>query len=153
VQIGACYFDRVTGEIGDTFATNIEAAGNGDIDADTVYWWLEQSDAARQSILAQPRVQMWRALQELNAFLRNAKFIWSHATFDFVIIMEAFRRQQLKPSFSYRSARDIRTLVDLAGVDTKAKPRDGVHHNGLDDAKYQVAYCVEAFRALRRGAQ
>lgn len=149
VQIGACYFDRNTGEIGETFACNVEAAGSGDIDANTVYWWLEQSDAARSSILAKPRVALSQALLNLNAFLKNARAIWSHATFDFVIVTEAYRRLEIKPAYSYRDARDIRTLIDLAGVDAFAKPRVGTHHNGLDDAKYQVTYCVEAFRKLK----
>jgi hypothetical protein len=43
-QIGAVYFDRVTGELGNKFKASIDArthqALGGAIDADTVYWWL-----------------------------------------------------------------------------------------------------------------
>jgi len=51
-QIGAVYFDSTTGELGAEYKANIDAANHsklgGDLDADTVYWWLAQSIEARQ---------------------------------------------------------------------------------------------------------
>ena len=156
-QIGAVYFDRHTGELGEKFKVNIDVISavksGAEMDGDTVYWWLNQSDAARQSILAEPRLPIEQAFTELNTFLSLHKVtaIWSHATFDFVTIMETYKRLDIKPVFSYKTARDIRTLVDLAKIKIDGnRKREGIHHDGLDDAIYQVKYCVEAFNQLNK---
>lgn len=154
VQIGACYFDRVTGEIGAKFKCNVDAQSatesGAKIDASTVYWWLSQSKEAVYSVTADPKKSVTDAFLELNNFLKDSKCIWSHATFDFVILSETLKRLGIKPLFSFRAARDIRTLVDLADIDLKELPRNtGVHHDGLDDAIYQVNYCVVALNLLR----
>jgi hypothetical protein len=152
VQIGVCYFDRLTGEIGKTFKMNVDAISvvksGGELDAQTVYWWLSQDKAAINSIIAEPRVAISEALTQLNEFLQEAAQIWSHATFDFVILTETYKRLGIQPSYRYQSARDIRTLVDLGKVTIKKAKRDGVHHDALDDCFFQVKYCVEAFKKL-----
>lgn len=155
IQIGACYFDRFTGEIGKIFKVNVNlksAVKSGAvIDPDTVCWWLQQSDEARKSILAAPNVDIFNAIEQLNTFLSGCKNIWSHATFDFVIIQETYRRLGIKPSFQYKAARDIRTLNDLSKGLTQKEDhvRDGVHHDALEDAKFQVKYCVAALKCLK----
>jgi hypothetical protein len=155
-QIGACYFDRHTGVVGETFKINVDVISTirsgADLDGETVYWWLNQSEEARQSILAEPRIDINIAVILLNEFLakENNVIIWSHATFDFVTIMETYKRLQVKPTFSFRSARDIRTLVDLAKVSVKDVKRDGVHHDALADCLHQVKYCVEAFNRINK---
>lgn len=152
VQIGACYFDRATGEIGDMFKVNIDArsavASGAHLEADTVYWWLKQSPEAIASITAAPLLPIREAFEQLNLFLSFAKCIWSHATFDFVAITETYKRLNMKPSFAYKTARDIRTLIDIFNISTLATPREGLHHDGLADAIHQVKYCMEAFRRL-----
>lgn len=152
VQIGACFFDRDTGEIGASFKRNIDAISaereGFKLDADTVYWWLAQSDQARQSILADPKEDIRTVFHALNIFLEPATQIWSHATFDFVTIMETYRKLNIKPSFGFRTARDIRTLMDIVRI-TVDRKREGVHHDALDDAKHQVKYCMEAFDRLK----
>lgn len=153
VQVGACYFDRKTGEIGKTFKENVDARtsvqSGADIDADTIYWWLSQSSEAIQSVTQGELNPICETMVRLNEFLADAECFWSHATFDFVILMHTLRRLRIKPSFSYRTARDIRTLVDLAGVHPKkGRVREGVHHDALDDCRFQVGYCVEAFNKL-----
>lgn len=150
VQIGACYFNRTTGEIGETFKFNIDARGsNGDLDPDTVYWWLSQSKEAIASITADPKEPLERVMNEFNDFAQGAKKIWSHATFDFVILQETFRRLKIKPKFRYTVARDIRTLTDLANVTFSKVTREGLHHDALDDCKFQVKYCVECFNKIK----
>ena len=61
--------------------------------------------------------------------------------------MEALRRLDLKPSFSYRAARDIRTLQSLVPKTEKLK-REGIHHDALDDCIYQIQYCDLALKQL-----
>lgn len=152
IQVGACYFDRDTGEIGATFKKNIDAGSaikaGLEMDAATVYWWLAQSDEARASILADPKEDITAVFHALNLFLEPAKQIWSHATFDFVTLMETYRKLGIKPLFGFRTARDIRTLMDIVHI-TVDRKRDGVHHDALADALHQVKYCMEAFDRLR----
>lgn len=153
VQIGACYFDRCTGDIGDTFTVNIDPRDSVkygfSIGADTVCWWLDQSKEAQTSILDTPSLPVSDSLDLFNAFAKKARHVWSHATFDFVIIMNHYEKMNIKPKFHYRSARDIRTLVDLVGgLDWSEYKRVGTHHNALDDCIYQVKYTVDAMRKL-----
>ncbi len=150
VQIGACYFDRNTGEIGDTFKANIVYAVNEtrfSIEQGTVMWWLQQSEEARKSINgdAFPLVTVLRDLYE---FLdRDGIYLWSHATFDMPILTNAFITIGLKCPIPYRRMRDLRTLMDLSNHISET-PRQGTHHDALDDAKFQVQYATEAFKKL-----
>lgn len=158
VQIGACYFDRVTGEIGKTLDIRITPESaverGGDMDASTVVWWLKQSKEAQQAVFEGPAVDIDSAFLELNRFLQDAKAIWSHATFDFVILQETMKRLRIHPSYQYRAARDIRTLTDLAPLSMADKAnREGVHHNAIDDCKFQVKYCVLALSKLKQGVK
>ena len=152
VQIGAVWFDLTTGLTGQSFSCNIDAEDavrNGaQIDASTVYWWLQQSEAARKSIGGQG-IKESLAFNQFNTFLQGAEEVWSHATFDFVILTETLKRLGIKPNFHYRAARDIRTLLSLS-PSKKEVLRDGTHHNGLDDSMYQVKYCHEAWKALQK---
>lgn len=153
-QIGACYFDKNTGEIGEKFKVNVDAIdavkSGAIINPDTVYWWLDQSKEAQNSILAHPRKPIREAFEELNTFLSKAEAIWSHATFDYVILQQTMRRLDIKTKYHYRTARDIRTLVSLAHLSAKKEAtREGVHHDALDDCIYQVKYCVMALNKLK----
>jgi hypothetical protein len=142
-QVGACYF--VDGDIRTPMKINFDAEScmkfGAEMDASTVYWWLDQSKEAQMSIIDQPRAPEYEALISLNEYLRGAEEIWSHATFDFVILMEALKRRNIKPSFSYRVARDIRTLNAFCPTfDKDSIKREGTHHDALDDAMYQAKY-------------
>lgn len=157
VQVGAVYFNRHTGALGNQFKINIElktALDSGaKVDADTIYWWLNQSSEARFSITNGPRENIFSAMVLLVNFLVKADYIWSHATFDFTILSQTLRRLEINPTFKFRSTRDIRTLLDLAdgvsaGAYNKNIKREGVHHDALDDCKHQVKYCVKAFNTI-----
>ncbi len=151
-QVGAVYFDRVTGELGERFKANIDAGSHqklgGVLDAGTVYWWLQQSDAARQSLLADAK-PVTDVMSSLNDFLSKASRIWSHATFDFVTLVDTLRALGIKPSFSYKVGLDLRTLTYLAKVSPQDFIRDGTHHDGLEDAIFQIKYCVAALNKIQ----
>lgn len=150
IQVGAVYFDRMTGELGREFATCIDPGNYGDkftVDYDTVKWWFEQSDAARGLVLRTP-MSLVEAIFGLTHFLEGEDItLWSHATFDMPILQHAFQTVGMKNPVPFRNMRDLRTLMDLADHHSDA-PREGCHHNALDDAKYQAKYAAEAFVKL-----
>jgi DNA polymerase III epsilon subunit-like protein len=171
VQLGAVVFDRVTGEIHPIqFISNVDLnsclAAGLEMDASTVLWWMKQGEEARKSILDPPGTALKSVLEDFNDWLgmvakrlgaepKSSITMWSHATFDFPILQNAFSKMGIKPAFSFKGARDLRTLTDLAGIEywtpeyEKAHPRVGlVHHNALDDCLFQVEYAVEALRKV-----
>jgi hypothetical protein len=154
IQIGACYFDRNTGEIGLGFSANTDAGEMTDeftIDLSTIKWWFGQSDTARKLVTEAP-IPMVDALIGLSQFLHKPDItIWSHATFDIPILVNAFETAGIKFPVPFRNMRDIRTLMDLSQHRSET-PRDGMHHNALDDAKYQAMYCSEAMKKLNANA-
>ena len=151
-QVAAIYFNNSTGELGKSFKMNVDAQSHtkygAKIDANTVYWWLKQSDQARSSILNDLQ-DVHSVFTELNEFLSEAKRIWSHSTFDFVTLVETMRQLGIKPKFTYKAGLDIRTLVYLAGTRTDSVAREGVHHDALDDCKHQIKYCVLALKEIK----
>jgi hypothetical protein len=149
VQIGACYFDRKTGEIGEEFSMNSNCGGRLSFTTDdsTLEWWKEQSKEAKKSVFGDPVHEIEDVLEALSKFLKKGKYLWSHATFDIPIICHAYDVCGMKMPIHYRSMRDIRTLMDLADH-TSEIVREGIHHNALDDAKYQAQYCAEAMQKL-----
>lgn len=148
-QIGACYFDRFTGELGETFLVNIRIQDCLDkgltVDGGAIKFWFEQN---HKDFLEAP-IDLTKALGHFKQFCKKDTIAWAHATFDFPIISNAYRLHSQGLPFSYRNMRDIRTLVDLANIPYKQYKREGTHHNALDDCKYQVKYCVDCFRALK----
>lgn len=147
-QIGACYFDRDTGEIGETFS---ECTYSNDdvftVDYDSIRWWLTQSEDARMSLLDCP-IPLQTSITHFNTFLhQGAKFVWSHATFDIPILLHAFNHFGIKFPLHYTKMRDVRTLMDVTGHKTTTE-RGGIHHNALDDCIFQVQYCTEALKKI-----
>jgi len=164
IQIGAVYFSMKTGDLGDEYLINLDledAINHGaKPDGRTIYWWLSQSKNARDGLHKGETAFMKedQGLQDFNQFWARATRVWSHATFDFVMLMEAMHRRGIQPTVHYRKARDIRTLTGLADmtreeIETQQVERAGTHHNGLDDAIYQVAYCTNAYNKIKKGEQ
>jgi DNA polymerase III alpha subunit (gram-positive type) len=153
IQIGAAFFDRETGVVGRAFKVNIDLDSSiksgGIVDGETVRWWLNQICDAQESITEQPNVSMVQALCKFLDFIGDDYIIWSHATFDFVILNNAMKRCDVSP-MHYRSACDIRTLVDLSNIKVQDYKREGIHHDALDDCVFQIKYCVDAMNILRK---
>lgn len=149
VQIGAAYFNPHTGDISHAFSVNVSPINQKGavLEGSTVMWWLDQSKEAQNAVFKNEQESLSLALLKLNDFLEGVDCIWSHATYDFVIIVEAFKREQIKPKFSYKNGMDIRTLKYLSGLEI-SQTREGVHHNALDDVKFQIKYVVEMLRKL-----
>ena len=152
IQIGACYFDRATGEIGEKFLANIDVESSlkegFEVTGSTLYWWLRQDKKAQLSLLEKP-LNVVDALFAFSMFMERAKYIWSHVTFDCVILMNHFRKLGIHPKVHpYKIARDLNTLIHLINTNRSDYTRGGIHHNALDDCIYQVQYAVDALNII-----
>ena len=160
VAIGAVAFDPDVGELGRTFYCNVDldsSAGYGlHIHGETVMWWLERSEEARAALLDN-RLPLDEALQKFSSYLHSLGEVcmWGNgATFDNVILSNAYRAVGLARPWSYKNDRDVRTIEELGqGICNAAEEmeRTGPHHHALDDAIHQAKYVSQIWQALRRG--
>lgn len=121
------------------------------VSGSTVYWWLQQSAAARGS-LGDVRYGLYEALEEFAEWLTpyQSVFLWSHATFDVPILAHAYEVTGVQMPWRYRDARDVRTIVDLAGgIDVLDFPdRGGLGHVAWVDAWAQASVVQQAWKRL-----
>ena len=146
VSIGACYFDPLTGKIGNTFKVlvNWQDPGLGCervFEPRTVQWWMRQSAEAQGSILGIPDEELDDALMQLSSFLIDMEFLWCTGMLvDIGILENAYDQINIECSWNYRQLRDGRTMIDLAQRLEVPKPkRVGIPHDPLCDAIWQVA--------------
>lgn len=170
VSIGAVAFNPDTGELSapeDRFHVRINLGKSenvGVVDARTVEWWLGQSEEARKALVQEPRDTLYNALVRFSGYVGrfanphdDTVSLWSlPPTFDERIMREAFERNGLGFPLHYRCSADMRTVFKIAkrlGIEVNV-PREGTHHDALDDACHQARTVCAAFAALRaRGSQ
>ena len=120
------------------------------IDARTVMWWLDQSDAARKALTSTKGMPLDLALNDLyDAFDWKDKQVWANGIdFDFVILENAFNAVGIKAPWMYWSKMDYRTVKNLVPRKVfEAYRKDaGVSHNALADAIAQAATLVELLK-------
>ncbi len=137
----------------------------GDIDPDTVEWWLEQSPEARRMLVyggASERVGLGEALQQFSKWVMKQgsyqkRTLWSNGpTFDETILRSAFDRFNLNFPVHFRGSRCCRTMFDIAttfGWNAKeardAAPDDIVKHDALSDAVFQARGVASQLHYLR----
>ncbi len=115
------------------------------IDADTVYWWLGQSDAAREEISKCRKAnQLVEALADFaiwiaHHFGENVK-VWSlGASFDIPMLAHAYRSMNMVVPWKFWNERCFRTLRAMY-PEIKNPATDGIAHNSLDDARSQYRH-------------
>ena len=156
IQIGATVFDLTS--MGPDFKATIDvedAMRYGEVSPSTLKWWMSQSEEARKSSMGGEETLI-SALQGLNTFIaaQGDVLFWAHATFDFPVIMNAYNAAKVKAGIPYKKMRDLRTLETFWSDFIVWEPRGGVHHDALDDAKFQARHAqlmlCEADTALQR---
>jgi hypothetical protein len=141
VSIGAIKFDK--DYIFEARYWVVESHPGFHVCPDTMSWWDNQSDEAREVLYSPHKVKIKVALRELSDFIGSKKDnvkIWGNgATFDNVILANAYKRMGLKAPWHYRNNRCYRTVLAMAKDNGyKETPRQGTHHHALDDAEHQV---------------
>ena len=161
LAVGAVFFDPATGKTGPQFyrvASLRSEMENGAVpDADTVMWWMTQSDKAREAIAYKPS-HINEVLLNLCEFAQASSSaskiqLWGNgAGFDNVLLIDAYRRADLRPFWNFWNDRDVRTIVELGrqiGIDPKRDmPFTGDQHNALDDAIHQAKYVSAIWQKL-----
>lgn len=143
-SIGAVLFDPHGDWVGDAFHIHVSLEScvkqwHLSMDADTVLWWLGQSEDARKTLLdGQVRAAtLSEAISAFSRFMPPKCTPWCNgASFDFAILANAYAVTNRPRPWDFRTERDLRTLKGL-NPDMKIV-RDGTHHNALDDARYQA---------------
>jgi len=156
VSIGALEFDISSGETGKEFYTNINLNSclrNGlTVDADTILWWLNRSESARNSIQSEPIVPLFTAIEMFKSFLQNYNqncYIWSNAPrFDCAILENAFNVTGYPIPWNFRNERCVRTIANLNPAIIKGINFEGIQHNALDDCKHQIKYLTKVWNTL-----
>lgn len=149
LSLGAAIFDPRDSGYGMTFHRTIcltsSVLAGFYIDAETVQWWQDKSEAAKlglsfntspiQDVLSDFRI--W-------CELHGVEQVWCQgATFDAPILGEAYDKVGQVIPWKFFNVRDTRTVYDLCEFDQYSLPREGTFHNALDDAIHQIK-CVQA---------
>ena len=167
-QISAIAFDIKSGQEVEVFNEIADISLNKimNVTGDTIKWWLNTNKELLQELLNSGEKSSEDVLNSFHKWIAdiievNGKenvYLWGNGIlFDNKMIQHQFESQGLKYPIFYRNDRDVRTIVDLAGAklgltekELKDKFKDSnlVHHNALDDVKYQIGLVVGCYKAL-----
>ncbi|WP_163401478.1 3'-5' exonuclease [Flavobacterium fluviatile] len=145
ISLAAVEFDINTGQTGKEFYINISLQSCIDlgliVNADTIMWWMKQTDEARKSLL-NGTVHIVDALTSFSGFCNKDYQVWGNsARFDLGILQNAYNKAKLPICWDFKKERCVRTLVSFK-PEIKANFKYlGVGHNALADCYNQIAYC------------
>jgi exodeoxyribonuclease VIII len=155
IAIGAVEFDREKLTLGKEFYTAVDLASSmaagGTVSADTVMWWMRQSDAARNKFKKQGEALL-KALSGFKSWIRAFSlcgdiYLWGNgASFDNVILRHAYDCCGMQPPWPWWNERCFRTFKAENPLPEERLPEKGTVHNALDDAKWQAEYMLEVGR-------
>jgi 3' exoribonuclease, RNase T-like len=119
------------------------------INADSVSWWMRQSDAARNAAIQPDARSLAEVLTSFSEWFaaHSGEKVWCHgASLDVPILDEAFRVCELDVPWKACNVRDARTLYDLADIAPEHTRR--TLYQALDDAVIQANAAIEAYQKL-----
>jgi hypothetical protein len=154
VSIGAKRF-TLDGKELDSFyrVVNLKSSqkSGGRIDAETVMWWMQQSEEARKTLTSDESVLIDTALNEFTQWVRQTPLegLWGNGSdFDNVILNGAYIRSGKTAPWPYYMNRCYRTLAKLVPGTTREQFKSGTHHNALDDAISQTRHLFALLKEL-----
>ena len=153
ITVAMVEFDLTTGEIGRSIELHLstleQSLYKGVIDPSTIHWWSEQTPLAKTELLRKKGLPIVPALNKINQFIEDADFkladmcLWGNGcTADNVWLRNLYKRHDVEFILPYWCDRDVRTLVDLAGIDPSNYKFEGVKHTALADCIHQIRYCT-----------
>ena len=144
VAVGAVRFGK--GGIGETFYKKIslaESCSYGmEIDADTVIWWLKQSDEARAELTDGNTSPLLEVMTDFEKYLNDDDVVWGNGSdFDNVILGNLWKSLDKEVPWKFWNSQCYRTMKNT-NRDVKMQ-RQGTHHNALDDAISQAEHLID----------
>lgn len=167
LSIGAVAFDGLndlppiegmqTAEL--TFEINVDLASQvgREYDGRTVYWWLNQSQEARDRVQRKPLVSITDALMDFRMWVQQFQpmsgksSFWSNgASFDLPILADAFNQYGVPNPIIYWKGLCHRTVMSLA---FEKKPPvipelELMAHSAVHDAYKQAVLMTMAFKKM-----
>jgi len=136
-SIGAAKFDER--EVGETFERSVDITSCQEfgltIDAETLEWWLSQSEEARSQLVGGDGLA--DVLADLNRFIADVDEVWANSpSFDLMILEAAFESCGVSAPWEFYEERDFRTLKNI-GIDHGIE-QEGIEHDAADDAVHQA---------------
>ena len=126
-----------------------------DIDPNTVKWWNSQPEETKSEIFGTTdRIPLKLALIKLSKWITNPLFdmkVWCHgASFDCVILQNAFDIYRMSTPWKFWNIRDTRTLYDIANIDLNEikKETSFASHHALSDCYNQIIGVNKAVKKL-----
>jgi len=146
VAIGAVLFDRdgVHGE----FYAGVDIDSCLDlgmtVSGDTILWWLEQAQAAREALYAPAKTpcHLHFVLEDFRVWAGTGSLVWGNgAAFDNVILEAAYRRTLRPPPWDFWNNRCYRTVRNA--YPSVARHTPAIAHHALYDAHAQATHLIE----------
>ena len=117
---------------------------------ETIDWWNKTNPSLFKVLLTENLVSVKQGLNKISKFVGAKDYIWCHATFDAPILANLYTKADIKIPWGFKKVKDIRTLVDLAQLDLSNYNWDAEKtHDALDDCRFQIKYCCDAFTRIR----
>lgn len=152
IAVGAVKFDPAARRIVDKFYSRVDLQSCMDaglvVSADTIMWWLQQSDAARGEFKGTlPKLKMaldgftlW--MNKITATPGDSHRVWGNgATFDNVILTSAYKALKMERPWTYKGDRCYRTIRSLF---PNVPFRDfGTAHRADHDAEAQAMHLMD----------
>lgn len=158
ISIGARKFNPEEGTLGDSFyvvvnLTSAQRAG-GSIEANTIMWWLGQSEEARKTLLGDNTLPIETALKEFSAWVREKPIdgIWGNGSgFDNVVLENTYARIGWTPPWAWYMNRCYRTMKSLTPNLKKELfiLSSETLHNALADATIQARHLCAIWKELK----
>ncbi len=130
-------------------------SGKRKIDADTLKWWMSQSDAAKKVFKENP-MPVKEALMTISEFIKKQGkdvHVWGNgATFDITLLETLFSQYEVPVPWKYSKVMDFRTIKRFLGKDVVTE-RKGTYHNALDDALTQAEFvqaCLQNYYQVEK---
>jgi 3' exoribonuclease, RNase T-like len=157
LSIAAVRFNIKSGDVLEQFSTNVNVKSSLDagmkIEADTVAWWLKQSDAARKSVDFEAETPLGEALRGVGEFIEKSSIdrVWAKSpSFDLAKIR--YQMQCLgiwRNQWAYHKERDVRTKCEPL----KLCRTEAAMHIALEDCWLQIRNVVKAWKIKDTGIE
>lgn len=152
VSLGAVAFDAdgVHRQFYRVVDLDSAVAAGAVIEPSTVLWWLTQSDEARIALtndINEPLRDVLEALADwVSGVPGGVSGVWGNgATFDNVLVAEAYKRLGMQVPWPFWKDRCYRTVKNMFPAVELVRER--THHHALADAETQALHLIEINKA------